>query len=166
MGVDPHPVRLFTIVRNLQGREENLVCLSIILSPRDKSLYVCTQETIMPNSGEIADRQIQSYGDRSLPTPHPPFPSPSQTVQLFPTQYLDMLIMLILLIYPSLVLVQPRETCPCLTERLLMGHKELNQTNKQILHILTIFSWVKVFWIVPEFRILRLTFQRKSASKC
>ena len=34
-------------------------------------------------------------------------------------------------IYPSLVLVQPRKTRPCLTERLLMGHKESNQTNKQ-----------------------------------
>ena len=33
-------------------------------------------------------------------------------------------------IYPSLVLVQPRKTPPCLTERLLMGHKESNQTNK------------------------------------
>ena len=33
-------------------------------------------------------------------------------------------------IYHSLVLVQPRKTCPCLTERLLMGHKESNQTNK------------------------------------
>ena len=52
VGVDPHPVRLFTIVRNLQGREENLVCLSITLSPRDKSLYVCTQETIMPGAGQ------------------------------------------------------------------------------------------------------------------
>ena len=31
-------------------------------------------------------------------------------------------------IYPSLVLVQPRKTRPCLTERLLMGHKESNQT--------------------------------------
>ena len=31
-------------------------------------------------------------------------------------------------IYPSLVLVQPRMTCPCLTERLLMGRKESNQT--------------------------------------
>ena len=31
-------------------------------------------------------------------------------------------------IYPSLVLVQPRKTCPCLTERLLMGRKESNQT--------------------------------------
>ena len=29
---------------------------------------------------------------------------------------------------PSLVLVQPRKTPPCLTEGLLMGRKELNQT--------------------------------------
>ena len=34
-------------------------------------------------------------------------------------------------IYPSLVLFQPRKTCPCLTERLLMGRKESNQTNKR-----------------------------------
>ena len=34
-------------------------------------------------------------------------------------------------IYPSLVLVQPRETRPYITERLLMGRKESNQTNKQ-----------------------------------
>ena len=27
-------------------------------------------------------------------------------------------------------------------------------------------TWMKVFRINPEFRILRLTFQRKSASKC
>ena len=32
------------------------------------------------------------------------------------------------LIYLSLVLVQPRKARPCLTERLLMGHKESNQT--------------------------------------
>ena len=31
-------------------------------------------------------------------------------------------------IYPSLVLVQPRNTRTCLTERLLMGRKESNQT--------------------------------------
>ena len=30
-------------------------------------------------------------------------------------------------IYPRLVLVQPRKTRPCLTERLLMGRKESNQ---------------------------------------
>ena len=27
-------------------------------------------------------------------------------------------------------------------------------------------AWVKVFRVIPEFRILRLTFHRKSASKC
>ena len=31
----------------------------------------------------------------------------------------------------SLVLVQPRKTHPFITERLLMGRKESNQTNKQ-----------------------------------
>ena len=33
-------------------------------------------------------------------------------------------------INPSLVLVQPRKTRPYITERLLMGCKESNQTNK------------------------------------
>ena len=37
-------------------------------------------------------------------------------------------------IYPSLVLDQPRKNRPCLTERLLMGCKELNQTNKSFTH--------------------------------
>ena len=31
---------------------------------------------------------------------------------------------------PSLLLVQPRKTRPYITERLLMGQKESNQTNK------------------------------------
>ena len=34
--------------------------------------------------------------------------------------------------YPSLVLVQPRKTRPYITERLLMGRKESNQTNKHM----------------------------------
>ena len=34
-------------------------------------------------------------------------------------------------INPSFVLVQPRKTRPFITERLLMGRKETNQTNKQ-----------------------------------
>ena len=34
-------------------------------------------------------------------------------------------------INPSLVLVQPRKTRPYITERLLMGRKESNQTKKQ-----------------------------------
>ena len=36
-------------------------------------------------------------------------------------------------INPSLVLVQPRKTRPFITERLLRGRKELNQTNKHLL---------------------------------
>ena len=31
--------------------------------------------------------------------------------------------------YTSLILVKPRKTCPCLTERLLMGRKESNHSN-------------------------------------
>ena len=42
-------------------------------------------------------------------------------------------------IYPSLVLVHSRKTSPCLTERLLMGHKESNQTNKKSLSLLFAF---------------------------
>ena len=34
-------------------------------------------------------------------------------------------------INPSLVLVQPRKTRPYITEKLLIGRKESNQTNKQ-----------------------------------
>ena len=40
-------------------------------------------------------------------------------------------------INPSLVLVQPRKTCPIITERLLMGRKETNQT-KQIKTVFTV----------------------------
>ena len=34
-------------------------------------------------------------------------------------------------IYPSLVLVHPRKTRPYITERLLMGRKESNQTEQK-----------------------------------
>ena len=34
-------------------------------------------------------------------------------------------------ISPSLVLVQPKKTCPYMTERLLMGRKESNQTKQR-----------------------------------
>ena len=40
-------------------------------------------------------------------------------------------------INPSLVLVQPRKTCPFITEILLMGRKESNQTIKQTGRICT-----------------------------
>ena len=52
-------------------------------------------------------------------------------------------------IYPSLVLVQPRKTRLCLTERLLMGRKESNQSNKQTnkCHHVTCMSHLTVFRI-------------------
>ena len=37
-------------------------------------------------------------------------------------------------INPSLVLVQPRKTCPFIAEIFLMGRKDSNQTNKNIPH--------------------------------
>ena len=38
-------------------------------------------------------------------------------------------------INPSLVLVQPRKTRPFITEKLLMGCKESNQTNRMLVRI-------------------------------
>ena len=38
-------------------------------------------------------------------------------------------------IYSTLELVQPRKTCPCLIERLLMGRKESKQTNQNQLSL-------------------------------
>lgn len=47
---DPHCVRLLTLVRNLNNtRDEQLVCLSIVLSARDKAIIVSTQETHIPH---------------------------------------------------------------------------------------------------------------------
>lgn len=47
---DPHCVRLLTLVRNFNGlREDHLVCLSVVLSARDKAIIVSTQETHIPN---------------------------------------------------------------------------------------------------------------------
>ena len=47
----------------------------------------------------------------------------------------------------------------------IQGHFNFTQI---ILHSYfnCLLPWVKVFRIIPEFRILRLTFNRKSASKC
>ena len=48
-------------------------------------------------------------------------------------------------IYPSLVLVQPRKTCPCLTERLLIGRKESNQTNNKIISKVILLPSAELF---------------------
>ena len=68
-------------------------------------------------------------------------------------------------IYPSLVLVQPRKTHPFITERLLIGCKESNQTNircnqrvqkKVIANVFSIISLeqsqfcsLELFWVYP-----------------
>ena len=45
-------------------------------------------------------------------------------------------------INPSLVLVQPKKTCPYITERLSMGCKESNQTNKiMMFYVFCYFSF-------------------------
>ena len=62
-------------------------------------------------------------------------------------------------INPSLVLVQPRKTRPFITERLLMGRKESNQTNKNYLnycvleHELVLESVLKQFKISIKFSV-------------
>ncbi|XP_014681660.1 PREDICTED: WD repeat and FYVE domain-containing protein 3-like isoform X2 [Priapulus caudatus] len=51
---DPHPVRLLTLIRNMFGREEHLVCLNIHLSARDRAMFVSTAETVLPQQGDSA----------------------------------------------------------------------------------------------------------------
>ena len=51
--LDPHGIRLLTLVRNVTTDRpadggQDLVCLSVVLSPRDKALLVSTQETPLP----------------------------------------------------------------------------------------------------------------------
>nr|CAI5836643.1 unnamed protein product [Callosobruchus analis] len=63
---DPHCVRLLTLVRSFNGaREDHLVCLSIVLSSRDKAIIVSTQETHIPsNVGDWEPEGAGEYGAR------------------------------------------------------------------------------------------------------
>lgn len=62
---DPHCVRLLTLVRNFNGlREDHLVCLSIVLSARDKAIIVSTQETHIPN--HVGDWEPESTGEHGV----------------------------------------------------------------------------------------------------
>ena len=56
-------------------------------------------------------------------------------------------------INPSLVLVQPRKTCPLITERLLMGRKESNQikSKSRCGYITWVMLWLSIFYTM-EFR--------------
>ncbi|KAL5018829.1 hypothetical protein ScPMuIL_004551 [Solemya velum] len=69
VATDAHPVRLLTIVRNLQGRDENLICLSVVLASKDRSLVVSTQETYMPVSvsgNEQSQEQETKLNDNTV----------------------------------------------------------------------------------------------------
>lgn len=48
---DPHCIRLLTVTRIVNNiREDHVVCLSVLLSARDKAIIVSTQETLLPPS--------------------------------------------------------------------------------------------------------------------
>lgn len=48
---DPHCVRLLTLIRTANNaREDSIVCLTVLLSARDKAIIVSTQETMVPHS--------------------------------------------------------------------------------------------------------------------
>jgi len=49
---DAHPVRLLTVCRHLQHRDDNLVCLSVCLSARDRALLISTQELALLASAQ------------------------------------------------------------------------------------------------------------------
>lgn len=62
---DPHCVRLLTLVRTIHNpREENLACLSILLSARDKAIVVSTQETLVTprkSKSTVGDLFLMSF---------------------------------------------------------------------------------------------------------
>ncbi|XP_050428058.1 WD repeat and FYVE domain-containing protein 3 [Adelges cooleyi] len=59
--MDPHPVRLLTLIRNIQNTRDHLVCLAIVLSARDRALTISTQET--PITMTNADWEPEVMGD-------------------------------------------------------------------------------------------------------
>ena len=59
-------------------------------------------------------------------------------------------------INPSLVLAQPRKTCPFITERLLMGCKESNQNKKPVQKKIAQVSYFVHFMLLDTFKTLLL----------
>lgn len=60
---DPHCVRLLTLIRTMNNpREDNLVCLTVLLSARDKAIIVSTQETMVPHS-EFLIQDLLAFDD-------------------------------------------------------------------------------------------------------
>ena len=62
---DPHPVRLLTIARNDKStREISNVCLSIVLSTRDKAIIVSVQEYSIENTNDWQPEYNNEWGTR------------------------------------------------------------------------------------------------------
>ncbi|XP_019753468.2 WD repeat and FYVE domain-containing protein 3 isoform X1 [Dendroctonus ponderosae] len=63
---DPHSVHLLTLVRNYNGGKDDVVCLSLVLSTRDKAIIVSTRETRVPNNliGDWEPDGSGEYGAR------------------------------------------------------------------------------------------------------
>ncbi|XP_025205063.1 WD repeat and FYVE domain-containing protein 3 [Melanaphis sacchari] len=68
---DPHPVRLLTLIRNVQSTRDHLVCLAVVLSARDRALTISTQET--PISMTNADWEPEVIGDSCVRIWYPDF---------------------------------------------------------------------------------------------
>lgn len=62
---DPHCVRLLTLVRTPPSSSQDLICLTAILSARDKSIIVSTQETPITQGGNTKN-QIQIFKSKIL----------------------------------------------------------------------------------------------------
>ncbi|XP_063602948.1 WD repeat and FYVE domain-containing protein 3-like [Penaeus indicus] len=61
---DPHCVRVLTLARHVPGRDHHLVCLSIVISARDKALIVSTHETNLPQPGQaVKEWEPEMVGD-------------------------------------------------------------------------------------------------------
>ncbi|CAB4066173.1 WDFY3 [Lepeophtheirus salmonis] len=67
---DPHPVRLLTIARsfrNSAGEEEHSVCLSVVLSSRDKALLISTKESPLPLINNSGTNFSNNSGKEQMP---------------------------------------------------------------------------------------------------
>lgn len=46
---DPHPIRILTIIKEANGNQR--LCLSVVVSARDKALLISTRESQLPPQG-------------------------------------------------------------------------------------------------------------------
>jgi len=65
---DPHPIRLLTVIKDTAGNQR--LCLSVVVSARDKALLISTKESHLPPQGIYNDNSscIQ-YTYMILPRP-------------------------------------------------------------------------------------------------